>query len=146
MAGKARVIRAPEAKLGSIIAAGILVFLVSLAAGVGISVVAGAIAFIVTAGAAVALLSRVFRTSTEDDGPREWWRLTGRPTAGYVIAAVLFAEIVSVLLPSLEETPMRTVVVALYSVLAAGYLHSSIRLTLQERAGRAAEARSVDDS
>jgi hypothetical protein len=72
----------------------------------------------------VAVGVRVFRGAGEQvEAPRAWWRMTSRPTAGFVLAAVLG---LGVLVPAGAPSSAPQVVAQL--VVGVAYLGSSIAL------------------
>jgi hypothetical protein len=82
--------------------------------------------------ALIYLATRVFRVREEPlVRPRAWWRATGRPTAGFVIAALVGT---STVLSFLRFAPTWDGVVSLVAVylpwlvIATFFAHSSIRL------------------
>lgn len=91
--------------------------------------------------AVVAVGCRSFRGRGEDvAAPRPWWRMTARPTAGFVIAALVLvnaagAVVVAVFVPT--GRPLEVVLnPAVDVVVGAFYLHSSIRLLRTGRSTR----------
>jgi len=78
--------------------------------------------------ATVAIGTRAFRARGEPElPPRVWWRATGRPPAGFVIASLLALSIVATLVRSPDLGALWwTFGVSL--PLAVFYLQSSIRL------------------
>ncbi|WP_291038125.1 hypothetical protein [Herbiconiux sp.] len=80
----------------------------------------------------VLLGARSFRGAGEAiEPPRVWWRMTARPTAGFVIGTVGvifvgFAAMVLVLQPN-EHVVTNVVSGISYAVVAVVYIHSSIR-------------------
>ena len=89
--------------------------------------------FYVASGLALTYLAtRVFRVREEPQVPaRAWWRATGRPAAGFVIAGVV---VVSTFLSAVRFVPGADNPVALLAsylplaVVAGFFVHSSIRL------------------
>jgi hypothetical protein len=89
----------------------------------------------------VAAGTRWFRGEDESvEAPRVWWRMTALPLMGYVLAAIFLLNagtqayvLVTVGAGALAETgDLWPAVIALtcYGLIAAAYLHSSIRLSL----------------
>lgn len=85
--------------------------------------------------------TRWFRGEDESvEAPRVWWRMTALPLMGYVLGVVFLLNagtqvyaLFTVGAAALAETgDLWPVVIALacYGVIAAAYLHSSIRLSL----------------
>jgi hypothetical protein len=83
--------------------------------------------------------TRVFRVREEPlVAPRAWWRATGRPTAGFVIAAyIVFSVLVTYIRAALDGATLHAVDLVLTGLstglLAAFYLNSSIRLLRSPR-------------
>jgi hypothetical protein len=74
---------------------------------------------------------RVFRGRGEQvEAPRAWWRMTARPLAGFVLAAVLGLGVV---VPA--GTPSSGVQIVAQLVVAVAYLASSIVLVSLTRRG-----------
>ncbi|BDI21795.1 hypothetical protein [Herbiconiux sp. L3-i23] len=141
-APKPKVIRDPLTKVGAIVGTFILIFLLTFLFGVASGfATAGvyAIAFGLTL-VAIVVLSRFFRSTTEENAPRPMWRLTGRPVAGYVIAGIAVAQAFSIaVIPDGPPVEARIVAITFYAIVAVGYLQSSIRLTRRERDAAASE-------
>ncbi|ERK69150.1 MULTISPECIES: hypothetical protein [Leifsonia] len=82
---------------------------------------------------------RIFRGAGENrEDPRPWWRATARPAAGFWIggglAAAAFVSCVGALASRPENSFIPTVACVCYAVLAAFYLHSSVRLLTMDTA------------
>jgi uncharacterized membrane protein YfcA len=102
----------------------------------------------------VLLAARLFRTAAEPDAPRPLWRMTGRPTAGFVLGIVLaifaigFIGIASQVgtsaaFASLRSQQASTVAATVvFIALAVLYITSSIRLVGIAREARVEAARS----
>jgi hypothetical protein len=102
-------------------------FLVGVAFAPGWGVVVGAAAVL----AVIVVLTRCFRGENESRGPRAWWRMTARPTAGYLLAAWFFVQALTTGLsgaPRVVPATWISVVVAL--AIALAYLTSSVRLSV----------------
>lgn len=109
-------------------AVGLMAFAV---AGVGILIGEGAAP--VAAGVLlllwVTIAVRIFRGENEPVvPPRAWWRMTARPRAGFVVAAVFGAQAVTLLLAALRGERDGLVVAVVYVVLATLFLNSALRL------------------
>ncbi len=80
--------------------------------------------------AAVYLATRMFRTPGEPvEPPRAWWRATGAPSLGFLVAIVEISGLVVVLVPAFGAGSSYTPIeLAVDAIGAAFYLHSSIRL------------------
>jgi hypothetical protein len=135
-APKSKVIRDPLTKIGAIVGTFILIFLLTFLFGMASEfATAGvyAIAFGLTL-VAIVVLTRFFRSASEENAPRPLWQLTGRPVAGYVIAGIAVAQAFSIaVIPDGPPVEARMVAIAFYAIVAAGYLQSSIRLARRER-------------
>ncbi|MFC6355249.1 hypothetical protein [Luethyella okanaganae] len=78
-------------------------------------------------------LTRFFRGGNESDEPREWWRMTAYPLAGYVLAVWFAAQAVSMaLVPPVSSLSMAGTAIML--VIAIGYVNSSAKLSARQRA------------
>lgn len=77
--------------------------------------------------------TRVFRVREEPlVAPRAWWRATGRPTAGFVIAAYIVLSVLATYIPAaLDDAALSAGDLALTglwtALVVAFYLNSSIR-------------------
>jgi uncharacterized membrane protein YfcA len=102
----------------------------------------------------VLLAVRVFRGATETgDEPRPWWRMTGRPPAGFVLCAVTGLVAIALILYTvgvenepmfrhlLSQEPYVVVTAILFAALAVLYGTSSARLRAIARAERLEEER-----
>jgi hypothetical protein len=94
-------------------------------------------AFFVTA---IAVGARTFRARGEDPvPPRPWWQLTGRPKAGFVIAALLAcADVITWLRQgselSSDDLPAWILSSAVTALVVVAYVRSSILLHRRARA------------
>lgn len=85
---------------------------------------------------ALVTVARSFRGWGEPvEPPRAWWRLTSRPRAGWLLGAMYLLGALSVFSPSKHAVVTWTDTVGSL-LLAAAFLNSSIRLTVQRRRGR----------
>jgi uncharacterized membrane protein YfcA len=104
----------------------------------------------------VLFAARVFRGRTETtDEPRPWWRMTGAPTAGFILGVLfgfaglgLFVYAIAVETDAMvrqyrSQEPYVVVTCIVFVVLAVLYVTSSIRLV---EAGRAARAEALKNS
>jgi hypothetical protein len=88
---------------------------------------------------AIAVGARTFRARGEDPvPPRPWWQLTGRPQAGFVIAALLVsADVITWLRQgpelSSDDLPAWVVSSAVTAVVVVAYIRSSILLRRRDR-------------
>ena len=84
--------------------------------------------------------TRTFRGANEPSGPREWWRMTARPIAGFIIGGLILLSVaisdISLLLVALKTggAPVvgAIVVMVVDLVVAAAYFSSSARLTARK--------------
>ncbi|MBA4247397.1 MAG: hypothetical protein C0444_03765 [Microbacterium sp.] len=88
---------------------------------------------------AIVVGARIFRARGEDPiPPRPWWQLTGRPKAGFVIAALLASADVMTWLGqgpelSADDVPVWILNSAVSAMVVVAYVRSSI--LLRRRAG-----------
>jgi hypothetical protein len=128
------------AKVGYLITGLIAVFLVSLLiaalVGFGNSVVTDVVNLVLSVAWWVVAV-RSFRGAEEQVRPaRAWWRVTARPTSGFVLGALLILSAVTT--PFAPVAHVGTVwfiwtSAALNVIMAVAYLHSSVRLLLARR-------------
>ena len=81
--------------------------------------------------ACVGFAARMFRGDNESlAAPRALWRMTGGPASGFVLAVVFLCQAVSLGITSTQrpEPDVFLALAALQVLIAAAYLHSSIRL------------------
>ncbi|RDV46223.1 hypothetical protein DOE76_03510 [Leifsonia sp. ku-ls] len=83
---------------------------------------------------------RSFRGADENRAdPRPWWRATARPAAGFwiggLLAALAFVSGVGAFSSDPENAFIPAIACISYALLAAFYLHSSIRLQGMDTAG-----------
>jgi hypothetical protein len=105
-------------------------FLVGIAFAPSWGVIVGTAVLLVV----IVALTRWFRGENESREPRAWWRMTARPTAGYVLAAWFFLQALTTGLsrgPHVVGAIWINVVVVF--VIALAYLASSIRLGTEGR-------------
>lgn len=88
----------------------------------------------------VVLATRLFRSKDETNEPREWWRATGRPPAGFVLGSlfVVLTIVLAVSAYGYEATPkfrlyagedvFEALSAVLVAALAVFYFTSSVRL------------------
>lgn len=101
---------------------------IEVASGSGWGVAAGVLIMV----AGVAWLTRSFRGGDESDAPREWWRMTASPAAGYVLSAwFLLQAIGTALTPASGAVTAAVFSAAASGGIAVAYLNSSVRLTAQ---------------
>ncbi|KFF58889.1 hypothetical protein JF66_15190 [Cryobacterium sp. MLB-32] len=79
----------------------------------------------------VSLGARMFRGDNETLAtPRAWWRMTARPRSGFLLAIVFLSQgaYLGVTSGQRIETELFLAMAALNALIAAAYLHSSVRL------------------
>ncbi|WP_349897636.1 hypothetical protein [Parafrigoribacterium soli] len=113
--------------MGYVVASYLVALLVALAvtftAGPATLAASWAILLLVCVGLAV----RSFRGENESkDPPRAWWRMTARPASGFVFALLFLVQGLS--LAMFTARPSEFLVAILNLIVAALFLHSSIRL------------------
>ncbi|MBA8815495.1 hypothetical protein FHX48_000547 [Microbacterium halimionae] len=87
-------------------------------------------------GTAVIFCVRTFRGVDEQSAPpRAWWRMTSRPTAGYLLGVLFLAQVSWVAAGFVEPQSAVALVTSLVvnSVLSVAYFHSSLRLSRNAR-------------
>ncbi|MGO4595038.1 hypothetical protein AB4Z18_14580 [Leifsonia sp. 2TAF2] len=78
----------------------------------------------------VLILTRLFRGENESDAPRQWWRMTADPTAGFVLVGWLFVQAIGSASTAMLTGGLTGWVSGIVSLsLAVAYLNSAIRLT-----------------
>jgi hypothetical protein len=126
-------ISSDQTKVGYVVAAYVLGIFVAissaLVAGVPQAGAVTGIFLLVTVGFAV----RNFRGDGEPvDAPRKWWRMTWRPTSGFVFAVVFLVQASSsafaVALAPGRDSEAYVVMALVYAFLGALFTYSSIRL------------------
>lgn len=84
--------------------------------------------------AVIVVLTRWFRGEHESRDPRAWWRMTARPTAGYVLAAWFFLQALTTGLSRAPQVvPVTWINVCVTLLIAFAYVASSVRLGIGER-------------
>lgn len=81
----------------------------------------------------VLILARLFRGENESDAPRQWWRMTAYPTAGYVLAVWFFVQAIGATTTAMLTTGRAGWVSGIVSLaIAIAYLNSAIRLSAMD--------------
>jgi hypothetical protein len=99
----------------------------------------GAVIYVVLFLVWATLGTRCFRGDGEPvEPPRPWWKLTAKPTAGWILATLLFLQAVWVLTSSLAGPGAAgsVLVAAVYFIVAALFVHSSVRLRTSSPSSR----------
>lgn len=111
------------------------IFSIFLGVSVSVTLIAGSAAGIVTALiltlGMVALFVRIFRGEGEPLPPRPLWKLTAKPTAGFVVAAIFAVQAVSLLTTNWAvqtEQALSMTAAILYLLIAVAFVNSSLRL------------------
>lgn len=128
----------PYGKFLYVLIGGIAVVLLNLLVAALVGPVVGPVLYVVVLFGWILAGARVFRVPEEPiEPPRPWWKLTGRPTAGFVLAALFALQaITNQLTPVLGgragdgggSTTTATVVTVACAIAAVAYLASSLRL------------------
>jgi hypothetical protein len=107
-------------------------FVVSAVLAVAVSAAAGGVAALLLTAVMVWFCGRTFRGESEDVRPaRPWWRLTERPTAGYVLGALFAAQAIGYVTAPLGwgDAILRSLAFIAPAFIAAAFLNSSARLS-----------------
>jgi hypothetical protein len=126
-------------KVGFFVAGYVGLFCAALFSALLVNFTAGAAIYVVLFLVWATLGTRFFRGDGEPVEPsRPWWKLTARPTAGWILAALLFLQSVWVLTSSLAGPGAAgsVLVAAVYFIVAALFVHSSIRLRTTRSSSR----------
>jgi len=128
-----------ESKVGVVIGGWVIGLLVALGVGAAVGGLAGTDAGVATGMVllyltpivVVVFCVRTFRGPSEPVAPpRPWWRMTERPTSGFVVGALFLLQTVTALLTANERGPLLTLSTALPNAVAAvAFLGSAIKLT-----------------
>lgn len=129
----------PYGKFLYVLVGWIAVVLINLLVVALVGPVVGPVLYVVVLFGWILVGARIFRVPEEPiEPPRPWWKLTGRPTAGFVLAALFALQAitnqVSLVLGGrgLADddggTASVTVVTAACAIAAVAYLASSLRL------------------
>ncbi len=89
---------------------------------------AGQIALWVLWGAGAYLLTRIFRASDESNLPRPWWKMTGHPTASFMIGLLLLLGVLAGNGWCFARPLPEQLILLLPTALAVLCLHSSYRM------------------
>lgn len=125
-------ITSPQSKVTFIVLGFLAVTVVTLLAALAVDVSAalflayGSLCIVVVTGA------RLFRGDGEDRAaPRAPWRMTAKPTTGFVLAGAFVLQAVSTgagAAVALDHAPLYVFAIVFSLVIAAAYLNSSLRL------------------
>ncbi len=74
------------------------------------------------------LLTRIFRASDESNLPRPWWKMTGHPTASFMIGLLLLLGVLTGNGWYFARPLPEQLILLLPTALAVLYLHSSYRM------------------
>ena len=120
-------------KAATIVAMLLAISLLGLTMALAVDESVGVAATAVLMVAAVALCGRTFRGPSEEPAPpRSWWRLTERPTAGFILGALFAARAISYLtVENRDSSVLLSSACAVTALLAAAFVHSSVRLTMR---------------
>jgi hypothetical protein len=129
----------PYGKFLYVLVGWIAVVLINLLVVALVGPVVGPVLYVVVLFGWILVGARIFRVPEEPiEPPRPWWRLTGRPTAGFVLAALFALQAITNQLTLVigdrgragEDggTASVTVVTVACAIAAVAYLASSLRL------------------
>jgi hypothetical protein len=127
----------PYGKFLYVLIGGIAVVLLNLLVAALVGPVIGPVLYVVVLFGWILVGARIFRVPEEPiEPPRPWWRLTGRPTAGFVLAALFALQAITNQLPRTlggraaddGSTTTAAVVTVACATAALAYLASSLRL------------------
>lgn len=98
----------------------------------------GIVAYIALSTAWIIIGVRTFRGDGEPiRPPRAWWRMTNKPTAGFVIAALLLVHAVATATQLGQDSTGVLGFSIVFDVVVAGfYLHSSMKLKTRKNSER----------
>jgi hypothetical protein len=125
-----RITSAPV-KAATIVAACIVITFVVAFVGFGVSPTAGALAGTALVVVAVVFCTRTFRGDSEVTvPPRAWWRLTERPTSGFVLFGLFAVQAVWVAVQpgTSGDLAARIAGAIVAGLIAVAFLGSSVRL------------------
>jgi hypothetical protein len=127
----------PYGKFLYVLMGGIAVVLLNLLVAALVGPVVGPVLYVVVLFGWIIVGARIFRVPEEPiEPPRPWWKLTGQPTAGFVLAALFALQAITNQLPRTPggragddgSTTTATVVTVACAIAALAYLASSLRL------------------
>lgn len=118
-------------KVSYVVAAYVLGIFVALSVALIAGIPQAAATTVILLLAAVAFAARNFRGEDEPVAPpRKWWRMTSRPTSGFVFAAVFFLHAISLAfgVSRGSDSAVFMGLALIYTLLGALFAYSSIRL------------------
>ncbi|NQX35993.1 hypothetical protein [Herbiconiux sp. VKM Ac-2851] len=129
----------PYGKFLYVLIGGIAVVLLNLLVAALVGPVVGPVLYVVVLFGWILVGARIFRVPEEPiEPPRPWWKLTGRPTAGFVLAALFALQAITNQLTLVlgdrgragddGGTASVTAMTAACGIAAVVYLASSVRL------------------
>jgi hypothetical protein len=120
-----------EAKVAYVVAAAVISTLAVVLGGLGGGMPVASLLGTGLVVAAVVFAVRVFRDANEPITPaRAWWRMTARPTSGFVLGILFLVNAGSLIATASSLDREITIVPGIvYAVFAIAFLYSSIRLT-----------------
>lgn len=124
-------ITSTTAKVGIVILAVVVALPIATVTAIVTSTATGMLAAAVLLATIVIFAARVFRAKQEPVAPpRPWWKMTGTSRPGYAVAALFVVQATYVLGTPLEgeSVAVRTFPTAVLLIVAAAYVHSSIRM------------------
>ncbi|MBF4571557.1 hypothetical protein ITJ64_03420 [Herbiconiux sp. VKM Ac-1786] len=137
----------PYGKFLYVLVGWIAVLLINLLVVALVGPVVGPVLYVVVLFGWILVGARIFRVPEEPiEPPRPWWRLTGRPTAGFVLAALFALQAITNQLTLVLSDRGRagagagddggvasiTVVTVACAIAAVAYLSSSLRLSARK--------------
>ncbi|MGJ4845999.1 hypothetical protein [Leifsonia sp. Le1] len=125
-------ITSPQAKATFVVLGWTASGVAALFGALALSVTGGVILYCATLGAVIVFGARVFRGEEEDAvAPRPLWRMTAKPTAGFLLAGFFAFQAVSAGVNAATAdayAPLYVVAIAFSLAVAGAYLNSSLRL------------------
>ncbi|GAA0421303.1 hypothetical protein [Leifsonia naganoensis] len=125
-------ITSPQGKVTYVVVGYVVALTAAVVGALAASPAVGVVVYSVVVVLLVWCGTRLFRGEGEDpNGTRPMWRMTARPTAGFVLAILLILQAASTAINAASAqrlAPLYVVAVVLSLGLAAAYLNSSLRL------------------
>ncbi|WP_290473658.1 hypothetical protein [Leifsonia sp. 71-9] len=125
-------ITSPQGKVTYVVVGYAIALTVAIVAALSATPTVGVLLYSATVVLLVVFGARTFRGEGEDpNGTRPSWRMTAKPTAGFVLAALLVLQAVSTATTAAtahELAPLYVFSVVFSLGLAGAYLNSSLRL------------------
>lgn len=139
-------IQSPQAKATYLSVGFVIVLAAPLIVAVPAGPVAGIVCYMAFLSAWIVIGVRAFRGEDESThAPRAWWRMTNKPTAGFVIAALLTIHAITSAIQLVHSTSGLIGLSIVFDILIAGlYAHSSLKLGALEHRREAATPRRED--